>query len=111
MKKLLGLFLVISSLTLFSSCEGIFETEYTISSSYNIGDIQIYEYNEDNEKVSSKTAYMLKGYSRTFTAVSSAEKVKIYCEDYGKWVQQVYYLDDDTEIRLSGETIIGNYEP
>ncbi|MEE0883049.1 MAG: hypothetical protein U0L65_06490 [Bacteroidales bacterium] len=111
MKKLLGLILVISLLTIFSSCESIFETEYTISSSYNIGDIQIYEYNEDNEKVSSKTAYMLKGYSRTFTAVSSAEKVKIYCEDYGKWVQQVYYLDDDTEIRLSGETIIGNYEP
>lgn len=111
MKKLLGLILVISSLTLFSSCEGIFETEYTISSSYNIGEIRIYEYNEDNERVSIKNAYMYNGNSRTFTAVSSAEKVKIYSEDYGKWVQQVYYLDDDTEIRLTGNTVIGPYEP
>lgn len=111
MKKLLGLVIIIASLISFSSCESIFETEYTISSSYNIGDIQIYEYNEDNERVSSKTVYIFEGYSHTFTAKSSAEKVKIYCEDYGKWVQQVYYLDDDTEIRLTGNTIIGPYEP
>ncbi|MBR5254896.1 MAG: hypothetical protein IKV46_07675 [Bacteroidales bacterium] len=111
MKKLLSLVIIIASLISFSSCESIFETEYTIKSSYDIGKIYIYEYNEDDERVSSNTAYCYEGTSETFTAKSSAEKVKIYCDYYDKWVQQVYYLDDDTEIRLTGNTVIGPYEP
>ena len=46
-----------------------------------------------------------------FTAHEKAIKLKIYAADYDKWVQQVYYLDDNSAITLTGETVLGPEKP
>lgn len=116
MKKLLSLILVISSLTLFSSCEGIFGQEYTITGDYywTGDDLFIYEYNNAEERVGSHTINnLVSGKEYTFTASSNAEKVKIryYSNGNYSWVRHVFYLDDITEIELNGSTMVGTREP
>ena len=48
-----------------------------------------------------------------YIADPNAVKVKVYLQDFGKWVQQVFYLSEDnvTEITITDNTIIGPNQP
>ena len=46
-----------------------------------------------------------------FTAHEKAIKLIIYAADFDKWVQQVYYLDDNSSITLTVESVLGPEKP
>lgn len=56
----------------------------------------IHECTEDNETVNIQSHTFMYNETYMFTAHEKAIKLKIYAADYDKWVQQVYYLDDNS---------------
>lgn len=86
-------------------------------------DVTLFEYNDAGEKVATNSVNDIKtGASRKFTANSRATKVKVYIKMYSsissvspryRWVQQVYYLESgrNVNIDITGDTMLGNYEP
>ncbi len=113
MKKVFNLVLVLVCLITFSSCE--FEKEYTVRSEVNSTaavTVSVCEYNDKDERVKVNTIENpQKGQDYVFAAKPSVEKVKIYINDLNKWVQQVFYIEDGTEIVITGETLVGYSEP
>ena len=71
----------------------------------------IHECTEDNETVNIQSHTFMYNETYMFTAHEKAIKLKIYAADYDKWVQQVYYLDDNSAITLTGETVLGPEKP
>lgn len=51
----------------------------------------------------------------SYEAKENTVKIKVYLRDgdWNKWVQQVYYLDEgnNIDIIITGNTIVGNFEP
>lgn len=114
-----------------TSCGGDDEPDYTTYTvNYTIDDVSnvlvdltIFEYNETGESVATNSLSKVKnGTKQTFTASSRTTKVKIYIKMYSsnsssaavyRWVQNVFYLENgkNTDIILTNNTIIGNYEP
>ncbi len=126
MKKLLLLITTICCLGIMNSCtkEGADESKYTFTHNFEgltSCDIILFEYTESGDKVNSNSIDDCeKGKTYTFTATPQAVKVKVYAKystifssNTSKWVQQVYYLTKGgtTDIKVDGETIIGNKEP
>ncbi len=94
--------------------------EYLIDDNGVTVDAILWEYNSSGERIGSNTVNNCQdGASKSFIANPMAEKIKVYFTiKYGsvkqyKWVQNVYYLKDkgNTEIKITGETLIGNTEP
>jgi hypothetical protein len=80
----------------------------------------ILEYNSKGEQIANNNVKCTSGLSKTFTANSNTEKVKLYLtvkvvnsKSTSRWVQQVYYLkkNDNTTIEFTGKTMIGIIEP
>jgi len=79
----------------------------------------ILEYNSKGEQIANNNVKCMSGLSKTFTAKSNTEKVKLYLtatvnsKSASRWVQQVYYLkkNDNTTIEFTGKTMIGIIEP
>lgn len=113
MKKLFSLVFILASLIIFSSCE--FEKEYSVRCDVDYVDkISVCEYSKNNERIHIQTLNNpQQGKTYHFTAKTQTERVKLKVEVYGssEWVQEVFYLDDITEIVINGETLVGNKEP
>ena len=110
MKKVFQLMLLCAAmLTGFSSCEK--EVMYTITNRDGDEEYFIYEYNDANESIDTKNVILMDGETRSFTAAENAVKLKIYFPNLHAWVQQVYYLEDGLSITISGNTIVGDFEP
>jgi hypothetical protein len=101
------------------------ETSYTLH--YSISGVEyvtinliVCESNEAGERIQNNPMDNARnGDSRRFVAHERTEKVKVFIEmetSFGssvRWIQQVYYLTkhSNTDIYLTGETIIGSQEP
>lgn len=125
--KYLSLTLLCAAMSLsFTSCsddeEVVDNTTYTLiyemgsSSSLIETNLTLFEYNEENEVIGQNTISDINnGYTEQFTASSNAQKVKVYIimNDSHRWVQQVYYLEpgSDIKIHITGETMVGISEP
>lgn len=83
--------------------------KYSIKCNYDVGDVSIYETNDDWKTYYARTIYnaqLNKEYVYT-TDRADATKVKIYLNDYGKWVKDSYYLrGEKTYIIIDGQTTI-----
>ncbi|MDY3979929.1 MAG: hypothetical protein SOZ00_07900 [Tidjanibacter sp.] len=100
-------------------------TTYTFK--YNVYDISgvvvnitLFEYNDIGEKIGTNSIINCTyGTTKLFTAKHNAVKVKVYMNvtagssEIYKWVQQVYYLEADTnlDIDIENDTMIGGSEP
>ncbi len=114
MKKIFYLLAILP--LLLASCSK--EQSYSITNQFyhwngktSSSEFFIYECTEDNETVNIQNHTFMYNETYMFTAHEKAIKLKIYAVDYGKWVQQVYYLDDNSAITLTGETILGSGKP
>lgn len=84
--------------------------KYTIKCNYDVGDVSIYEVDYKNHKTYyARTIYnaqLNKEYVYT-TNRSDTYKVKIYLDDYGKWVKDSFILyGENTKIIIDGQTTI-----
>lgn len=90
-------------------------TAYTFTSTYDLGEVFLHEYNNTNEIIHTKTIDNAeKNVAYSYAAQDNTVKIKVYLTDFKHhWVQQVYYLEDseNIDIAITGETIVGNYEP
>ena len=118
MKKLCLVLLIFSAVLCFTSCEKEeFPREYCIESklSFDIDKLYVSEYNEQGDRLYDRIINnFYAGSSYSFTAFNSyVTKVKIYVKDLDKWVQRVYYLNENkkTIIQLDGNLYVGNKEP
>lgn len=118
MKKVSFLLLILSAILCFSSCEQEdLPRKYSIqnNTSFDINELYVCEYNDRGERVYNHTVeYVSRGRIYNFTALNEdVVKVKIYVEDFDKWIQQVFYLDDEgvTKITINGNTLVGYKEP
>jgi|WetSurMetagenome_2_1015567.scaffolds.fasta_scaffold32191_4 hypothetical protein len=129
MKKKISvlLMLLIASVVSLTSCskdDSVSPTTYTFL--YSIADdpdmsvsMTILEYNSKGEQIANNNVKCMSGLSKTFTANSNTEKVKLYLtvtvnsKSASRWVQQVYYLkkNDNTTIEFTGKTMVGIIEP
>lgn len=112
MKKVFQLMLLCAAmLTGFSSCEK--EVMYTITNKTGFeAELSIIEYNETDERINTHSAIFTDEETRTFTAHKDAVKVKLYVPMFEHpWVQQVYYLEKNLAITLTGNTLVGSAEP
>lgn len=86
--------------------------------------ILVKEYNGKGECVKTQSADLTGGGKKTFLASPMAEKITIRLDreskmsgktiiDDRRWLMAVTYLrgSKDTMVEISGETIVGNYEP
>lgn len=126
MKKILFL-LAIALPLMFSSCskdDDPSATTYTIKcdlEDHSVIEttITVFEYTDSGEKVGTNSVTAQNGLTKAFTANEKTEKVKVYVKmDNGikpsyNWVQQVYYLEKEknTDIELTGKTMLGSKEP
>lgn len=134
MKKLFNLLLLCTfCLAIFSSCSkddeaSLDEKETTYTFFYSAIDIPdgfdlditLFEYNENNERVSQKNINSVhQGYSEKYVADKNATKVKVYMEmskdgfSVYDWVQQVYYLEigGNINIDITNDIRVGKKEP
>ena len=129
MKKKISvlLMLLIASVVSLTSCskdDSVSPTTYTFL--YSIANdpdmsvsMTILEYNSKGEQIANNNVKCMSGLSKTFTANSNTEKVKLYLtvtvnsKSASRWVQQVYYLkkNDNTTIEFTGKTMVGIIEP
>ena len=117
MKKLFGLMLLCAMMVFsLSSCskeEGVSTYTFKFNAPTLWGDASVILFECDNigDKINSNSIKCKKGYSKTFTAREGAERIKVYID--GKWVQQVFILNNgsNTNIEITGNTLIGKEEP
>lgn len=105
---------IVSLLTiLFSSCDKVHNRTYLLTNNTGFdGKVFVHEFNDLSESINIQTAFIPSGKSNIFTPNENAVKIKIYLPEYGRWVQQVYYLEKDvTEIIIDGKTVVGTREP
>lgn len=118
MRKTFFIMLIMSAFLCLTSCEKEEDArEYSIVSNldFSVNKLTIFEYNEQGDRIYDHTINgVYKGSSYSFTAFNSyVTKVKIYVKDLDKWVQRVYYLNENkkTIIQLDGNLYVGSKEP
>ena len=121
MKKTLFLTLVSAlALLISSSCSKqdrpVKETTYTFSIFTSGLEVYLSEHNIVGDRIHTTiidNAEANVPYS--FIAKDNTVKIKVYLKHthWNKWVQQIYYLNEgkNIDIIITGDTIIGNYEP
>lgn len=109
------------------------ETTYTFTNNMDMSELYQYltdynvilsEYDASGSRVANNSIDAPRqGETYEFEANSRAEKVKVYInakyqvgsstENWNRWVQQVYYLEEGKNINIvvTGETIVGTSEP
>ena len=116
--KYLSLMLLCAAMSLsFTSCSDDDDAESTYTFVYNTStlwgetSVILFECDKNGDKIKNNSIECEKGYTETFTASPSAEKIKVYIDD--RWVQQVFPLNKggNIVIEITGSTIIGREEP
>ena len=121
-KNLLYVFSLLLVVLAFSSCkkeeqpkDKMYRLNWNVSASTDAGTYTVFlhEYNSISEAIKQNTCNVSSGASSLYIADPNAVKVKVYLQDFGKWVQQVFYLSEDnvTEITITDNTIIGPDQP
>ena len=118
MKKSCLVLLIFSAVLCFTSCEKEeFPREYCIESklSFDIDKLYVSEYNEQGDRLYDRIINnFYAGSSYSFTAFNNEiTKVKIYIKDFNKWIQRVYYLNENgtTKIQIVDDVLVGYDEP
>ena len=112
MKAKFTLMLLLATL-LMTSCNKELSKSYTLINNTGMdGTVFVHECNDANETINIQSETIVDGSSKSFVAAHGTIKVKLFIKDLNKWVQQVFYLNEEsTSITIDGETVIGNKEP